>query len=134
MIFLLLEALCLAGLARLAVVYHRESKPAPRPKRMYEAVQVRPSLLLPVRPEGMASMKAEIALIPEGFSRPRVVEVAEVIDAPPGYVPAPPVKLRTRKEHEDWRFDTVEWVIARDSWFEGLPDDRAVMKVGSHRA
>jgi hypothetical protein len=87
----------------------RDGARTPRPKRMYEAPFRQPGKKLPTRPEGMASLKAEIALTPAGRHL--------VPDLPP-----------PRKEHDDWRFSTIEWEIARDSFFADQPDDRAVIR------
>ncbi len=84
------------------------SRPQPRPKRMYEAPFRQPGGKLPARPEGMASLKAEIALTPPGQHR--------VPELPPA-----------RKDHDDWRFSTEEFHIAWESWFEGQPEDQAVV-------
>ncbi len=92
----------------------RDGAWSPRPKRMYEAPFRQPGETLPHRPEGMQALKAEIALTPAA------VEVLVV---------APPVTLTTRKEHDDWRFNTTEWEIARESFFGDQPDDLAVQRV-----
>ncbi len=89
----------------------RDGAWTPRPKRQYEAPYRQPGPDLPHRPEGNAALKAEIAQIPAG------------------YVPARPVSLHTRKDHDDWRFKTGEWEIARELFFADQPDDQAVQRV-----
>jgi hypothetical protein len=68
------------------------------------------------RPEGLQALKAEIAHTPE--DRPELV-----------LVPAPPVKLRTRKRRPDWDFNTDHHRQVVANWFEGMPDDLAVQRV-----
>lgn len=76
------------------------------PVAPYEAPFREPGSALPERPPGMASFKAEIQLTPAGRHR------------------AP--ELRVRKAHQDWPWDTAEFEMRWDSFFEGLPDDLAV--------
>lgn len=91
------------------------SKPEPRPKRMYQAPHREPGETLPKRPEGMASLKAEIALTPPGRHR------------------AP--ELKPIKAHPDWPWSTQEFELRWDAFFDGLPDDAHVVKdwVGTGR-
>jgi len=62
---------------------------------------------LPKRPAGKAALKREIQLAPLG--------------------PTPP--LRIRKDHPDWVWSTDEHRMVFVSFFDGLPDDLAVMRV-----
>lgn len=68
---------------------------------------------LPKRPEGRQALKAEILL---------------AVDADPVLIPAPPVHLHVRREHDDWRFDTDEFQIAWDAFFDGEPEDEALQR------
>ena len=108
MLVLLAAALLFAGVRRLIEAGPEPITPDPVP--VYEAPFGQPGTPLPKRPEGMASLKAEIAL------------------TPPGYVPAPPVDLRTRKAHADWPWDTAEIEMRWDAHFADQPDDQAVQR------
>ena len=100
--------LCLAFLAPLASFTWdirrtpRDGAWTPRPKRQY------PGGPLPRRPEGKAALKAEIALTPPGRHR------------------AP--ELKPIKTHPDWPWDTQEFEMRWDTFFDGLPDDAHVIK------
>ena len=85
----------------------RDGAPKPRPKRQYEAPHHEPGETLPKRPEGMASLKAEIALTPPGRHR------------------AP--ELKPIKAHPDWAWNTTEFEVAWDDFFAGQPVDQAVV-------
>lgn len=101
----------------------RDGAWTPRPKRIYVAPFGQPGAPLPKRPEGMAALKAEIALTP-----PEDTTVLKVEAVPPGYVPAPPLHLRTRPKHVDW-LDTQEIEKVWDEHFADQPDDQAVQRV-----
>jgi len=130
----LLEAFCLAGLARLAFVYHQESRPAPEPEYVYEPEHY--ELGGPLKTRRAHGGKSAMVLM---IATPDPVDVADMVlslplaDLRPGYVAPPPLKLRTRPTHVDW-LDTQEIEIRWHEHFADQPDDRAVMKVGSHRA
>src|SRR5262245_26500809 len=48
------------------------------------------------------------------------------------FVETPTARFRqTGKDHTDWRFDTDEWHIARESFFAEQPEDMAVMRVSA---
>jgi len=109
MLALLFGALLFAGVRHLV-----ELGPEPitldlRPKRLYEAPFRQPGPPLKKRPEGKQALKAEIAL------------------TPPGYVPAPPVVLHTRRSHVDW-LNTQEIELRWQEHFADQPDGLAVQR------
>lgn len=156
MIFLLLEALCLIGLARLAVVYHRES--LPRAPFSYEPVQVRPALPLdrrnpdptqgrlqalraliasisrsdrPIDSDRLvfAEVGSESAVVEETVKVLVRVEPSILIGRPPvDLVPTP--QWTPRYRHPEW----VEWTqtdthdLAEIRFFGDQPDDLAVQR------
>lgn len=114
---LLFGALLFAGVRHLLELGPEPITPDPVPAYVYKPRVHSRGPILPHRPEGMQSLKAEIALTPEGRHR------AEDL------VAAPPVNLHPIKDHDDWRFSTDEYRLTFDRHFEGQPNDQAVQRV-----
>lgn len=106
MLALLFGVLLFVGVRHLVEAGPEPITPDPAP--VYEAPFRQPGPDLPQRPEGMKSLKAEIAKTPPGRHR------------------AP--ELKVHKVHPDWAWNTQEWEQARDSFFADVPDDQAVIK------
>jgi len=127
-IFLVVEFLALAGLARLAFVYHQKSQPAPEPEYAYEPEHYEKGGPLKTR-RAHGGKSAMVLMI----ATPDPVEVADMVLSLSLAFAPPPLELRTRPTHVDW-LDTQEIEIRWHEHFADQPDNRAVMKVGNHRA
>lgn len=129
----LLEALCLVGLARLAVVYHRESQPAPELEYAYEPEHRADGDPLKRRRswDGRPAMRDAIATMsPDDPPLDALVFVDRsiLIRPPVDLVPTPQWTPQYRRP--EW----VEWTTTDDhdlaeiAFFGGQPDDLAVQR------
>lgn len=103
----------------------RSVEPAAVAVRPYSALFRQPGAKLPHRPEGMASLKAEIAKAPTSTVH---VERSVLIGLPAdGFVATPEWRMPKHRKTPDW-IKTDEHKFAWSDFFADEPDDLAIQR------